>query len=147
MAAETVPNEIPERRQRNTSPFDFGEDDTLVRPEPAPRPESLPDPFDPYDRVPGHSGTEQIEGSSPKPFGLDDPFDLDLTDRTPQAAVPSSGGYFDAPISRDEAIAHVEPQNQDQEREDTVVVEFASGTSARGNECGDTARNRQNRHR
>lgn len=124
MAAETVPVENPETPQRKTSPFDFSQDDTLVRPEPAPRPESLPDPFDPYDRAPGHSDTAQIEGSPPKPFGLDDPFDLDLGDRTPQAAVPSSGGYFDAPISRDEAIAPVETQEQ----EDTVLVEFASGT-------------------
>ncbi|WP_299196612.1 type VI secretion system-associated FHA domain protein TagH [uncultured Tateyamaria sp.] len=126
MAAETAQNQNPEIPQRKTSHFDFSQDDTRVRPEPAPRPESLPDPFDPYDHASGHSDTEQIEASSPKPFGLDDPFDLDLADRTPQEAVPSSGGYFDAPISRDEATAPVE--TPDKEREDTVVVEFTSDT-------------------
>ncbi|PUB17276.1 type VI secretion system-associated FHA domain protein TagH [Yoonia sediminilitoris] len=70
--------------------------------EPTKRPDTLPKPFDPFDTdAPAHQ-PKQEERKSPKPFGMDDPFeafnakpDVDITPEPPSGG----GGYFGTPIN------------------------------------------------
>lgn len=85
----------------SSGPLSFDPPPAEPAPAPPPRPDDLPDPFDPYDRANSMAAApKDTPAPAPKPFGMDDPFALDLPRQSePAPKATASGGYFDAPLT------------------------------------------------
>lgn len=102
--AKSAPKAPP--KSNNASPFNFGHTDMTPAPAPTERPVTLPNPFDPY-ATSSPARDPEKQQPAPKPFGMDDPFALDPSNRDIADDTPkTTGGYFGtqsrAPIPQDE---------------------------------------------
>ena len=65
----------------------------------AERPDTLPPPFDPFAESTAKQSAASQDNTPPKPFGMDDPFGLDLPPQQADKPAPSGSRFFDTPIS------------------------------------------------
>ncbi|MDX8352701.1 type VI secretion system-associated FHA domain protein TagH [Cognatiyoonia sp. IB215182] len=88
----------PEPRQKFSSSFTFAPAPAETA-EAAPRPDTLPPPFDPFAESTASQTAAKQDTTPPKPLDMDDPFGLDLPTRETEAPAPTGNRFFDTPLS------------------------------------------------
>lgn len=120
-----VAEQIKPAMQTKSSPFDFGPEDSAPPAPQTDRPDTLPDPFDPYAKN-THAQLPERETHVPKPFSMDDPFALDPARPATPDPAPSSGGggYFDTPARPTPTPSATPPQAEPEPTQDPNPTAF-----------------------